>query len=85
MCNLQMHELCQMAAGDYLQHLGFFIEALEKETTGRKIFLQEEQELYQFSDCRFWLLKWDIFLGSDLKNITEMAAVYVTNLYENAR
>ena len=43
LCNLQMHELCQMAAGDYLQHLGFFIEALEKETTVRKIFLPEEQ------------------------------------------
>ena len=85
LCNLQMHELCQMAAGDYLQHLGFFIEALEKETTVRKIFLPEEQELYQFSDGRVWKFQWYNFLGSDGKNITEMAAVDVTNLYENAR
>ena len=85
LCNLQMHELCQMAAGDYLQHLGFFIEALEKETTVKKIFLPEEQELYQFSDGRVWKFQWYNFLGSDGKNITEMTAVDVTNLYENAR
>lgn len=85
MCNLRMHELCHMAADDYLQHFDFFAEALKKEKNVRKIFLPDEEALYQFPDGNIWKFQWYDLSGADGKKITELIAVEVTELYKNTR
>lgn len=85
LCNLRMHELCHMAADDYLQHLDLFAEALKKEKNVRKIFLPDKETLYQFPDRNIWKFQWYDLSGADGKKLTELIAVEVTELYQNTR
>lgn len=85
LCNLCMHELCQMVAGDYLQYLGFLTEALKKGKNVRKILLSAKQELYQLPDGHIWKFQQYDLLGADGKKITEMIAINVTGLYKNTK
>lgn len=85
LCNLCMHELCQRAAGGYLQYLEFFTEALKSERNVRNVFLPGEQEIYQFPDGRIWKFQWYDLRGADGKKITELIAVDVTELYNKTK